>query len=109
MDGLAVLGSKARLKTLRALTYGDRYLSELMEAVGMDGKTAAHHLDVLEEAGLVASYRRGRRRYFTLVRGVELTIRGSPNRRFMVQFPRSGGSGEAPASQEQDEGEREAS
>ena len=62
------------------------YVSELMETVGMDGKTATHHLDVLDDAGIIDSYQEGRRRYFTLVKGVRLDVSPSPNRRFIAQF-----------------------
>lgn len=88
MDTLEVLGSKARLAILRELSRRDMYVSELMERVGMDGKTATHHLDTLEEAGVVRSYKQGRRRYFELVRGVRLEISPSPNRRFIAQRPK---------------------
>lgn len=64
MDSLEVLGSKPRLELLRLLSRRDMYVSELMEKVGMDGKTATHHLDVLTEAGLLDSYKDGRRRYY---------------------------------------------
>jgi predicted transcriptional regulator len=84
-DLLAVLGSQARLSILRALSSGDRYVSQLMDEVGMDGKTASHHLDRLTEAGLVESYEEGRRRYYRLVAEVRLEVRPSPNRRFVAQ------------------------
>lgn len=87
MDVLGLLGSKARLSILRELSRRDMYVSELMEAVGMDGKSATHHLGTLEKAGIVASYKEGRRRYYTMVRGVHLEARPSPNRRFIAQFP----------------------
>lgn len=87
MDALEVLGSKPRLELLRHLSRRDMYVSELMDAVGMDGKTATHHLEVLMDAGLLESYEDGRRRYFTLVREVRLTISPSPNRRFVARFP----------------------
>lgn len=87
MDTLELLGSKARLEILRALSRHDMYVSELMEEVGMDGKTATHHLDLLEEAGVLASYREGRRRYFRLTRGVRLEVEPSPGRRFVAQLP----------------------
>ncbi|AUX07927.1 ArsR family transcriptional regulator [Halalkaliarchaeum desulfuricum] len=87
MDSLELLGSKTRLELLRALSRRDMYVSELMETVGMDGKTATHHLDTLTRAGLLDSYKEGRRRYYTLVRDVRLEISPSPDRRFVVQFP----------------------
>lgn len=90
MDTLEVLGSKARLELLRVLSQRDMYVSELMDEVGMDGKTATHHLDLLTEAGLLNSYTDGRRRYFTLVREVRLEVSPPPNRRFIAQFPASG-------------------
>ncbi|MFB6105270.1 MAG: ArsR/SmtB family transcription factor [Halobacteriaceae archaeon] len=85
MDTLAVLGSAPRLRILRLLSQRDRYVSELMDAVGMDGTTATHHLDTLLEAGLIEDYREGRRRYFTLASEVRLEISPSPNRRFVAQ------------------------
>lgn len=87
MDTLDVLGSKPRLELLRLLSQRDMYVSELMEEVGMDGKTATHHLNVLTEAGILESYRDGRRRYYTLVRKVRLEISPSPERRFVARFP----------------------
>jgi len=86
MDTLAVLGSAPRLRILRLLSQRDRYVSELMDAVGMDGTTASHHLDTLLDAGLIDDYREGRRRYFTLAREVRLEIAPSPNRRFVAQI-----------------------
>ncbi|PSQ32732.1 transcriptional regulator [Halobacteriales archaeon SW_10_68_16] len=87
MDTLEILGSKARLELLRALSQRDMYVSELMDEVGMDGKTATHHLDLLTEAGILESYTEGRRRYYTLVREVRLEVSPSPNRRFVARFP----------------------
>ena len=87
MDPLELLGSKARLSILRALSRRDMYVSELMDTVGMDGKTAIHHLDRLEEAGLLESRREGRRKYYSLVRDVKLSISRSPKREFRIQFP----------------------
>jgi predicted transcriptional regulator len=89
MDSLDVLGSKPRLEILRLLSRRDMYVSELMEEVGMDGKTTTHHLDMLTEAGLLDSYKDGRRRYYTLIREVRLEITPSPNRRFIARFPES--------------------
>lgn len=86
MGKLDVLGSKQRLTILRELARRDMYVSELMEEVGMDGKTATHHLEVLSEADLVDSYTEGRRRYYRLVREVQVEISPSPNRRVVIQF-----------------------
>ncbi|PSP55843.1 transcriptional regulator [Halobacteriales archaeon QS_1_67_19] len=85
MGTLELLGSKARLRILQELTRGDRYVSELMEAVGMDGKTATHHLDALADAGVVDSYEEGRRRYYTLTAEIDLSVAPPPGRRFVAQ------------------------
>lgn len=77
-----VLGSKARLKIIRELASEPRYVSELAERVGMDGKSAVHHLSALEDAGLVESYETSRRKYYRLVQVVEL--RASPEARTFV-------------------------
>lgn len=87
MDVLSVIGSKARLEILRHLSKRDMYVSELMEVVGMDGKTATHHIDVLTEAEVIDSYTSGQRRYLTLIQDVRLEISPSPNRRFVARFP----------------------
>lgn len=89
MKPLEILGSKARLEILHKLSLRDMYVSEIMEAVGMDGKTAKHHLKKLEESGLISSREEGRRKYYSLEREVILRISPSPNRRYEVQFPAS--------------------
>jgi predicted transcriptional regulator len=76
------LGSKPRLKILQELTGEPRYVTELAERVGMDGKSAVHHLGVLEDAGLIESYETSRRKYYRLVRTVEL--RAAPEERTFV-------------------------
>lgn len=86
MDPLKILGSKARLEILHQLSTRDMYVSELMEEVGMDGKTAKHHLEKLEKAGIVSSRERGRRKYYSLKKDIILRISPSPNRRYEVQF-----------------------
>lgn len=80
-----VLGSTPRLKIVRELSHGPKYVSELTEAVGMDGKTAAHHLSTLEEADLVEHYHQGNRKYYRLVRTVELRVVPPPERTFILQ------------------------
>lgn len=80
-----VLGSTQRLRIVRELSRGPMYVSELTEAVGMDGKTAVHHLSTLEDAGLVEHYRRGNRKYYRLVRTVELRVAPPPERTFILQ------------------------
>ena len=76
------LGSKPRLKILQELTGEPRYVTELAERVGMDGKSAVHHLATLEEAGLIESYETSRRKYYRLTKTVEL--RADPGDRTFV-------------------------
>lgn len=85
MSLLDVLGSTARLKILRHLSESPMYVSELAEDVGMDGTTAVHHLSTLEEAGLVEPYRRGNRKYYRLVKTIQLEAAPSPGRTFILQ------------------------
>ncbi len=88
MNGVELLGSKARLEILHKLARRDMYVSEIMDEVGLDGKTAKHHLEKLEENGLVSSRKEGKRKYYSLEREVILKISPSPNRRFKIQFPK---------------------
>jgi predicted transcriptional regulator len=80
-----VLGSTQRLKIVRELSREPKYVSELAEAIGMDGKTAVHHLSALEEAGLIEHYWQGNRKYYRLIRRIELRIAPPPERTFIVQ------------------------
>lgn len=82
---LDVIGSTARLKIIRELSREPMYVSQLAETVGMDGKTAVHHLSTLEEAGLIAPYRRGNRKYYELVETVRLHAAPPPERTFILQ------------------------
>ncbi|MFD1562021.1 ArsR/SmtB family transcription factor [Haloarchaeobius amylolyticus] len=85
MTLIDALGNGTRLTILRELSEGPMYVSELVETVGMDGKTAVHHLSTLEEAGLVDHYRRGNRKYYELARRIELRIAPPPERTFVLQ------------------------
>ena len=87
MDPLNILGSKVRLEILHQLSHKDMYVSELMDKIGMDGKTAKHHLNILEEKEIISSYDKGRRKYYSLEKEVILHISPSPSRRYEVQFP----------------------
>lgn len=65
----AALGDAGRLLIVDRLALGDLTVSELVDAVGMKGNLLAHHLDVLEQAGLIerrVSEGDHRRRYVTL-------------------------------------------
>jgi protein-tyrosine-phosphatase len=65
----AALGDRHRLGMVDALRVSDRTFQELAEGVGLRGNLAAHHLDVLEAAGLIerrVSEGDHRRRYIRL-------------------------------------------
>lgn len=65
----AALSDPRRLLIVDDLAVGDRTVAELIDVVGIPGNLLAHHLDVLEDAGLVerrASEGDRRRRYVTL-------------------------------------------
>lgn len=64
----AALASRARLQILSMLgSRGELYAQELVEATGLPQATVASHLSELASAGLVASERRGHRRYYAVV------------------------------------------
>jgi protein-tyrosine-phosphatase len=66
----AALGDLGRLQVVDALGVGDRSPSDLASEVGMPSNLLAHHLKVLESAGLVARVRSEadrRRTYIRLV------------------------------------------
>lgn len=66
----AALGDEHRLAMVIALRDSDLTPSELGDLTGLPSNLAAHHLGILETAGLVARTRSegdGRRRYVTLV------------------------------------------
>ncbi len=65
----AALADVARLAVVDELTLGDRSPSELQAITGLPSNLLAHHLNVLEEAGMVARRRSEgdrRRTYLTL-------------------------------------------
>jgi protein-tyrosine-phosphatase/DNA-binding transcriptional ArsR family regulator len=65
----AALGDRHRLAMVDALSLGDRTFQELAQGSGVPGNLAAHHLDVLEAAGLIerrVSDGDHRRRYISL-------------------------------------------
>ena len=61
-SAMNALGSEHRLKILKDLMYGGKYISELQERLPeITSSTLSSHLDVLQEAGLVAQEKtRGR-------------------------------------------------
>ena len=67
----AALGDPVRLAIVDELTSSDRSPRELRELTGTESNLLAHHLDVLEQVGLVSRKRSsgdGRRRYVQLRR-----------------------------------------
>jgi len=67
----AALGDEARLELVDLLLEGDRSVRELAAALGMPGNLLAHHLNVLDDAGVIdrrQSEGDHRRRYVTLQR-----------------------------------------
>src|SRR5688572_19949951 len=65
----AALGDPHRLAMVDALRLGDRTFQELAATAGLPGNLAAHHLSVLDEAGLLVrrtSEGDRRRRYISL-------------------------------------------
>lgn len=85
MELLEVFGAKNRIKIIRALTRKDMYVNELIDTIGMDGSTALHHLKVLKNAGIVTSYKVGRRKYYKLIVSLILKASPSPHREFILQ------------------------
>lgn len=60
------LGSPARLTLVRTLTAGERCVCDLVEACGLGWSTTSKHLDVLREAGVVSSDKRGQKMFYRL-------------------------------------------
>lgn len=60
------LGSPARLTLVRTLVGGERCVCDLVEAVALGWSTTSKHLDVLREAGIVSSDKRGQKIFYRL-------------------------------------------
>ena len=60
------LGNPARLTLVRKLTGGEHCVCDLVEAVGLGWSTTPKHLDVLREAGVVSSDKRGQKIFYRL-------------------------------------------
>lgn len=84
MSLFGVLGSKSRLKIIQELSDEPRYVSELADLVGIDGKSTNHHLSVLADAGLVEYHWTGQRKYYRLTQSVELNVSPPPEGRFVL-------------------------
>lgn len=60
------LGHPSRLKLVRTLMDGERCVCDLVQAVDLGWSTTSKHLDLLREAGVVASERRGQKIFYRL-------------------------------------------
>jgi protein-tyrosine-phosphatase/DNA-binding transcriptional ArsR family regulator len=85
----AALGEPARLAIVEELVTSDRSPTELGVRLGIPSNLLAHHLEVLEHAGLIArspSAGDGRRKYVHLVRGpaAEFGVTGHVTAREML-------------------------
>lgn len=60
------LGNPARLTLVRKLSGGEHCVCDLVEAVGLGWSTTSKHLDVLREAGVVSSDKRGQKIFYRL-------------------------------------------
>jgi ArsR family transcriptional regulator len=63
------LGSPGRLTLVRTLVDGERCVCDLVDAVGLGWSTTSRHLDVLREAGVVTSEKRGQKIFYRLELG----------------------------------------
>jgi ArsR family transcriptional regulator len=60
------LGHPARLTLVRTLLRGERCVCDLVQAVGLGWSTTSKHLDILREAGVVSSDKRGQKIFYRL-------------------------------------------
>jgi len=60
------LGDETRLRIVKLLSIREMCVCEVMVALGMTQPTTSHHLNILENAGLVASRKEGRWVFYRL-------------------------------------------
>lgn len=60
------LGNPGRLTLVRTLMNGERCVCDLVGVVGLGWSTTSKHLDVLREAGVVSSDKRGQKIFYRL-------------------------------------------
>lgn len=60
------LGHPARLKLVRTLQSGEHCVCDLVQAVGLGWSTTSRHLEILREAGVVGSDKRGQQVFYRL-------------------------------------------
>ena len=63
---IKALGSLGRLTLVRTLMGGERCVCDLVHAVGLGWYTTSKHLEVLREAGIVSSDKRGQKIFYRL-------------------------------------------
>ena len=60
------LGNPTRLTLVRTLQRGEHCVCDLVEAVGLGWSTTSKHLEVLRDAGVVASEKRGQQVFYRI-------------------------------------------
>lgn len=60
------LGNPTRLTLVRKLCTGEHCVCDLVEAAGLGWSTTSKHLDVLRQAGVVGSEKRGQQVFYRL-------------------------------------------
>ena len=65
-ETMQALATPSRLRILACLHEGPRSVTEISEAVGMDGSAVSHQLRILRHLGLVVGQREGRRVNYSL-------------------------------------------
>jgi ArsR family transcriptional regulator len=60
------LGHPARLTVVRTLQGGEHCVCDLVEAIGLGWSTTSRHLEILREAGVVGSEKRGQQVFYRL-------------------------------------------
>lgn len=60
------LGNPGRLTLVRTLMDGERCVCDLVDAVGLGWSTTSRHLDILRDAGVLASEKRGQKIFYRL-------------------------------------------
>lgn len=63
------LGNPTRLTLVRIVQGGEHCVCDLVEAVGLGWSTTSKHLEILREAGIVASDKRGQQVFYRLELG----------------------------------------
>ena len=60
------LGNPGRLTLVRTLMDGERCVCDLVHAVRLGWSTTSRHLDILREAGVISSEKRGQKIFYRL-------------------------------------------